>query len=284
MSGGKIAQALCLSATVASAAVTLVIFGFMALLGYPAITNGGLVAMLTGPWAPLQGAYGIHAMIIGTLAVSSLGMIIALPLCLGCAAFIQTVAPRRLGGICYRAIEIMTGMPTVIYGFVGIFLLVPLVREAFGHGSGLCILSAGAMLALVISPTMILFFVQGMARVPRSYLLAVSALGGTPVQRLLYVMLPQAWRSILAGVILAFGRAIGDTMIALMLAGNAVAAPHSILDSTRTLTAHIGLVIAADFDSPEFRSLFVCGLILYGLTAMAVLTVRFMAGYKRPIP
>ena len=281
MPGGKIAHALFLSATVISAVVTVAIFGFMALLGYPAFMDGRLGAMLTGPWAPGHHAYGIYAMIVGTLAVSSLGMIIALPLSLGCAALIQVIAPRGVGRIIYRLTELMTGIPTVIYGFVGIFLLVPLIREAFGHGSGLCILSAGLMLAMVISPTMILFFAQGLAGVPRSYLMAVSALGGTPVQQLIYVMIPQAWRSILAGVILAFGRAVGDTMIALMLAGNAVSVPRSILDSTRTLTAHIGLVIAADFDSPEFRSLFVCGLILYAFTTMAVLAVRFMAGHER---
>ena len=174
-------------------------------------------------------------------------------------------------------IQFMTGIPTVIYGFVGIFLLVPFVRESSGQGAGLAILTAGIMLSVLVAPTMILFFADGLARVPASYCLAVTAMGGTPVQRLVYVMLPHAWRSIVAGLALGFGRAVGDTMIALMLAGNAVARPDSLLDATRTLTAHIALIIAADFDSLEFRTLFICGLTLYSATTLAVLAMRSLA-------
>jgi phosphate transport system permease protein len=271
-----IAHTIFISAAWLSAGFTLMIFGFMAVLGYPILRDGQLFKMLTGPWSPIHQSYGIWPMIIGTLAIASLGLILAVPLSLGCAILIQVVAPRGFGHLLHKLVHLMTGIPTVIYGFVGIFLLVPLVREIFGHGSGLCILSASLMLALLISPTMILFFVQGLARVPRAYLMAVTAMGGTPIQRLVYVMLPNAWRSILAGLILSFGRAVGDTMIALMLAGNAVATPQSLLDSARTLTAHIALVIAADFDSLEFRSLFICGLILYLFTSLATLTMRWM--------
>jgi phosphate transport system permease protein len=271
-----IAHALFISAAWLSAALILMIFGFMAVLGYPIIRDGQLFGMLTGPWSPIRQNYGIQPMIIGTLAIASLGLILAVPLSLGCAILIQVVAPRGFGYLLHKMVQLMTGIPTVVYGFVGIFLLVPLVREIFGHGSGLCILSAGLMLALLISPTLILFFVQGLARVPRTYLLAVAAMGATPIQRLVHVMLPNAWRTILAGLILAFGRAVGDTMIALMLAGNAVAPPQSVLDSARTLTGHIALLIAADFDSLEFRSLFLCGLILYLFTSVATLTIRHM--------
>jgi phosphate transport system permease protein len=178
----------------------------------------------------------------------------------------------------------MTGIPTVIYGFVGIFLLVPLVREMSGRGSGLSILTAGLMLAVLVAPTMILFFADGLAKVPRAYCHAVTALGGTPVQRFLYVMLPQASRSILAGLVLGFGRAVGDTMIALMLAGNAVAQPESLLDAARTLTAHIALIIAADFDSLEFRTLFICGLTLYLVTTLAVVVMRRVAEKQKGTP
>ncbi|MEJ2041223.1 MAG: ABC transporter permease subunit, partial [Desulfosarcinaceae bacterium] len=139
---------------------------------------------------------------------------------------------------------------------------------------GLCILTAGVMLTVLIAPTLILLIADGLARVPRSYSQAAAALGATPVQRMVYIMLPQAWPGILAGIVLGLGRAVGDTMISLMLAGNAVAPPHSILDSARTLTAHIALVIAADFDSPEFRTLFICGLVLYLSTTLSVVAIR----------
>jgi phosphate transport system permease protein len=279
-----IAHAIFCSAAWLSAAFILIIFGFMAVLGYPIVRDGQFFEMLAGPWSPIRESYGIQPMIIGTLGIASLGLTLAIPLSLGCATLIHVVAPRGFGRLLHKMVHLMTGIPTVIYGFVGIFLLVPLIREFFGHGSGLCILSAGLMLALLISPTMILFFVQGLARVPRAYLMAATAMGGTPIQRLVYVMLPAAWRTILAGLILAFGRAVGDTMIALMLAGNAVATPQSLLDSARTLTAHIALIIAADFDSLEFRSLFICGLILYLFTSLATLTMRFMVTSRMQKP
>jgi phosphate transport system permease protein len=267
-------QGLFAAAAILGAAVTLLIFLFMAALGLPILVGGHLSRILLGPWSPLHHSYGIRPMILGTLYIVSLALSIAVPVSLGCAAFIQVTAPRGMARMVHWLVQLMTGIPTVIYGFVGIFLLVPLVRKSFGHGSGLCILTAGLMLSVLVAPTMILFFVDGLARVPAAYCQAVTALGGTPVQRLIHVMLPQAWRSILAGLVLGFGRAVGDTMIALMLAGNAVALPRSALDSARTLTAHIALIIAADFDSPEFRSLFVCGLTLYLVTTAAVIVMH----------
>jgi phosphate transport system permease protein len=274
MSRETIAHTVFFSAAWLSAACTLLVFGFMAVLGYPILRDGLLVNMLTGPWSPIHRSYGIQPMIVGTLWIASLGLILATPLSLGCAILIHVIAPRGFGRLLHTMVHWMTGIPTVVYGFVGIFLLVPLVRQIFGHGSGFCALTAALMLAVLIAPTMILFFVQGLAQVPRAYLMAAAAMGAAPIQRLVYIMLPGAWRSISAGLILAFGRAVGDTMIALMLAGNAVALPHSVLDSSRTLTAQIALVIAADFDSPEFRCLFLCGLFLYTFTLMATLAVR----------
>jgi phosphate transport system permease protein len=257
-----------------SAAVTLMVFVFMAMLGLPIIEKGHFLQMLWGPWSPLHQSYGIRPMILGSVCIALLALLIAVPISLGCAAFITVTAPKGPARMVHWLVQFMTGIPTVIYGFVGIFLLVPLIRELSGHGSGFCVLTAGLMLSVLVAPTMILFFVDGLTKVPRAYGYAVTALGGTPVQRLCYVLLPQAWRSVLAGLVLGFGRAVGDTMIALMLAGNAVALPESIWDAARTLTAHIALVIAADFDSPEFRTLFICGLTLYLATTLAVIIMR----------
>ena len=270
-------QGLFTLAALLSAALILSIFIFMAVLGLPLLGADQLFQVLTGPWSPDHQIYGIYPMIWGTLAIALLALLLAVPISLGCAVLIQVTAPKGPGRVLRRLVQLMTGVPTVIYGFVGIFLLVPLVREILGRGSGLCILSAGSMLSVLIAPTMILFFSQGLANVPRSHCQAVAALGGTPVQRLVYVMLPQARRSILAGIVLGLGRAVGDTMIALMLAGNAVAPPDSILASARTLTAHIALVFAADFDSPEFRTVFICGLMLYLGTTLSVAAIRAMS-------
>ncbi len=98
------------------------------------------------------------------------------------------------------------------------------------------------------------------------------------MQKLLYLQLPQAWPTVLAGVILGFGRAMGDTLISLMLAGNSIAVPRGVFDSGRTLTAHIALVLAADFASMEFKSIFACGLVLYTFSVVVVILLRYLTG------
>ena len=176
-------------------------------------------------------------------------------------------------------VRLMTGIPTVVYSFAALFLLVPFMRNILGQGSGMCILTAAPVLALLIAPTMIIFFVSSFEKVPRSSTLAVDALGGSEIQKLLYVIIPQAWPGIVNGVLLGFGRAMGDTMVSLMLAGNSTSPFNSLTESARTLTAHIALVMAFDFDSMEFKSIFVCGLFLYIFTAILMLLLRMSTVY-----
>jgi phosphate transport system permease protein len=214
-------------------------------------------------------------MVSGTLWIAFSAAVIALPMSLGTAFVVTSLGGPDLRRWLWAMVRFMTGIPTVIYGFVGIFLLVPLVRNGLG-GPGMSVAAAAFMLAVMISPTMILFFSDSLLAVDPAYCQAAKALGATRVQRLLYVMLPKALGGMTSGFILALGRALGDTLIALMLAGNAVAAPESLLDPARTLTAHIALVKAADYDSLEFRSIFACGIILYLFTAAAVACVRLL--------
>jgi len=257
--------------------VTLFIFGFMVYYGLPLLSGGRFAAILTSSWAPHQGLFGIAPMIAGTLAVSLLAMVFAFPLSMGCAILISVIGRGRLSVILRKLVEAMTAIPTVVYGFVGIFLLIPLVRNVFDAGSGMCVLSASLMLAVLVAPTMILFFCDSFDRVPGSYGNAVLALGGTKIQRFLHVTLPCAWPGIVIAFTLALGRAVGDTLIALMLAGNAVQTPDSVFDSARTLTAHIALVFAADNESLEFKAIFACGVSLYLFTAILVLMIRLAA-------
>ncbi len=256
------------------AAATLLVLGFMVLLSVPVFESGMFWKILTDPWSPDHGQFGILSMIVGTLYIAALSLSISFPISLGCSFFIQITHPGRPGRMFKKIVQLMTAIPTVIYGFVGVFLLVPVVRNLFSYGSGMCVLSASIMLGLLISPTMILFFSLGFQRVPKEYTDAVDALGGRPFQKLLYVILPHAWPGILTGIVLAFGRAMGDTLIALMLSGNSVMPPSCVLDSARTLTAHIAMVIAADFDSIEFKTIFVCGAVLYLMTGLGVFTAR----------
>ena len=261
-------------ASALSAFVTAAVLGFMVLLCLPVLKLDFIRHVLTAPWSPGQGQFGILPMMAGTLCIAFLSLVISFPISLGCAFFIEMLQPRGKGNLLKKAVQFMTAIPTVIYGFVGIFLLVPLIREIFAFGSGMCILSASLMLGLLISPTLILFFSQSFSLVPQNYLNAVDALGGTTCQKLYHVILPHAWKGVLTGVVLAFGRAMGDTLIALMISGNAVVMPSSLLDSARTLTAHIALIFAADFDSMEFKILFISGIVLYMMTSLGIFFTR----------
>ncbi len=266
-----------LGASILTAGTTLFILGFMLILAFPILTGGLLMDMLTKPWSPDQGSFGLISMIAGSIYIAFLALTLSFPISLGCSYFIGICNPVGPGKWLIKVVEFMTAIPTVIYGFTGIILLVPIIREWFLKGSGMCILSAAIMLGILISPTMILFFTQSFKMVPPTYLNAVDALGGSSAQKFLHVVLPYSLRGMLTGIILSFGRAMGDTLIALMISGNSVAMPGSILDSARTLTAHIALIIAADFDSIEFKTIFICGILLYSMTGTGVILVRYSA-------
>jgi phosphate transport system permease protein len=270
----KISEKLFTFAAIFSAAATAAIFGFLIVLGLPLLWEGRLFYLLMQMWAPRDGLYGIYPMLLGTFFISSLGVAFAIPFSLGAASLIGVFAPGGFGRFLRKVMQMAVGIPTVIYGFVGVFLLVPFIREFFKSGSGFCALSAALMLAVLVTPTMVLFFIDGFERIPKSYLNAVDALGGSEVQKLMYVILPYSWRHIVGGIVLSIGRAIGDTLLALMLSGNAAQIPNTLLESARTLTAHIALVIASDYESPEFHSIFACGLALYIFSTVVILLIR----------
>ena len=274
-----IAKGIFLSCAGASAVMTSAVFFFMIVLGFPLFEGISFVSVWTGRWSPYEGLYGIGPMVAGTLWIALLAVIISLPLSTGTSFVITSLGGARLRKFLFSMVRFMTGIPTVIYGFVGIFLLVPLIREYLG-GAGMSILAAGIVLAILITPTMVLFFSHSLMAVNPSHVQSARALGANRVQRLLYVMLPEAIGGMTTGLILSLGRAIGDTLIALMLAGNALAMPEHLLDPARSLTAHIALVKAADYDSLEFRSIFACGIALYLFTTAAVIVVRTF-GRKR---
>lgn len=260
-----------------SGLLTIAVFLMMLVLGWPLLSSGQFITLLSQEWLPGKEVYGIYPMLLGSLSISVLALGFSLPISLGTAFVAATLAPRPCRKAVLAMVRFMAGIPTVIYGFVAVFLLVPFMREQFTGGSGLNILTASMVLALLIAPTMIAYFIGGLGNVDKSYCLAVDALGGRPVQKLLYLQLPQAWPTVVAGIIMGLGRAMGDTLISLMLAGNSVAVPHAAVDAGRTLTAHIALVIAADFASMQFKSIFACGLVLYVFTLIVVVLLRLLS-------
>lgn len=273
----KLLQHLFKAAAFGSGLTIVAVFCMMLYLGWPLLQSGQLLEMLGQQWRPNDGIYGIYPMLVGSLAISSLALIISLPMSIGVACVATTLAPSSIRVVILAMIRFMAGIPTVVYGFVAIFLLVPLMREQITGGSGLNILTASLVLAFLIAPTMIVFFVNGLTNIPKPYCLAIDAIGARPIQKLLYLLLPQSWSCIVSGSILGLGRAMGDTLISLMVAGNSVAIPEAVSDSARTLTAHIALVVAADLNSMEFKTIFACGLVLYVSTVVMVVGLRLLA-------
>ena len=262
-----------------SGLLLIAILFMMVFLGWPLIESGRFTALFSPEWNPLQLHYGILPMVVGSLRITLLALFFSLPMSISAACLAESLAPRPLRRLLLLAIRFMAGIPTVVYGFVAVFLLVPLMREYFIQGSGFSILTASLVLAVLIAPTMIIFFVNGLQSVPRSYCAAVDSLGARPMQKLVYLLIPQAYPTFLIGIILGLGRAMGDTLISLMLAGNSVAMPESIAESGRTLTGHIALVIAADFSSMEFTTIFACGLTLSLFTICLILSIRLLGHF-----
>ena len=170
-------------------------------------------------------------------------------------------------------VRFMTTIPTVVYGFAAVFLLTPLIRRAFG-GSGMCLLAAGLILTLEILPTMVLVMQAGLS--PRLSRLCPwgQALGFSKLGLFRLFVLPRSRRTLAAAAVLGFGRAAGDTLIPLMLAGNAVQVPQGLLSSIRTLTAHMALVTSNEVGGAAYGSLFCAGLILLVVNAGASITLH----------
>ncbi len=267
-------KGLLLGATIISCGSVLAILGFLCYFAVPIFSQGHLGEIFASDWRPFQGRFGILPMIAGSLCLAAAAMGMAFPLALGLCGFAQGLGPRRLGRPLLGLIHFMTGIPTVIYGFVSVIFLVPLVRGLFPESTGYSWLTATLTLGLMILPTIVLVIQAQLQQVDARVRLAAAALGFSPAQTLLWVLAPLASRGLWAAAVLGFSRAVGDTIIALMVAGNAAQVPHSLLDSIRTLTAHIALVVATDSTSQAYQSIFASGLILFGLTAAVNLCLR----------
>jgi phosphate transport system permease protein len=213
-------------------------------------------------------------MCVGSVSLSLCALGLAFPPAVGICCLVTILAPRKPARFFLILIHFMTSIPSVIYGFVSVFLLVPLVREWFRSGTGFSFLTAALCLSLLILPTIVLVFHARLQQVDPGLRLASEAMGLTPPQQLRHVLIPVASKGLVVALVLGFRRAMGDTMISLMLAGNAPQVPHSLFASIRTLTAHIALVLATDSQSMPYRSVFASGLILFLLMGAVNLLIR----------
>ena len=250
-----------LAACVSIASVAL-ICGFLVVNSVPALQEIGLIQFLTGQkWKPGNDIYGILPMILGSIYVTAGAILLGVPIAVLTAIFMARFCPRRLYRILKPAINLMAGIPSVIYGFFGLVVLVPVVRDVFG-GKGYSLLTASIMLALMILPTVIGVAEAAIRAVPESYYEGSLALGASHERSVFFAVFPAAKSGVLAGVILGIGRAIGETMAVIMVAGNQPRMPNGILNGVRTLTTNIAMDMGYAADLHR-GALIATGLVLF---------------------
>ena len=255
---GRVFLALALSSISALALITV----FIIVKGVPIIVQTGVWNFIFGmSWAPGHGEFGIFPMIIGTVTVTLGAAILGVPIGICCSIFLSEFAPATLRNIFRPAIQLLAGIPSVVYGFWGLLFIVPFIRDYFG-GPGLSILAGSIILAIMVLPTVISISEVSILALPRQYKEGALALGLTHWQAIRSVILPAAKSGIVAAVILGIGRAIGETMAVIMVLGNAVAVPESILDPVRTLTTNIGIEMGYASGQHQ-EALFATGIVLF---------------------
>ncbi|MDR4513202.1 phosphate ABC transporter permease subunit PstC [Nitrosomonas sp.] len=257
---------------VLAALVMLLILCFLLLESWPVLTGLSVFRFLTdASWHPLEGTYNLMPMLAGTLLASIGALILAVPLGIASALFIVFFAPLHLASIYKRLIELLAGIPSVVFGFWGLTTLAPLIGEWQPPGASL--LAGVLVLTLMILPMITITAYTALAAVPKELLQNASALGLSRWGTVRGVALPAARTGITAGIILAAARALGETMAVLMVAGNVVQYPESVFDPVRTLAANIALEMA--YAMGDHRSvLFVSGLLLM----LLVMLLSAMAG------
>ncbi|MED5390027.1 MAG: phosphate ABC transporter permease subunit PstC [Pseudomonadota bacterium] len=265
----------------AGGAAVLVLGGIVAVLviqSVPFLVEHGW-ALWGNDWQPGLGRYGMAAMVAGSVLVSMLALGIAGPVAVLLAAWLRYFAPTIRRPILIL-VELMAGIPSVVYGLWGMLVLVPWINQWAPPGASW--LAASLVLALMILPLALLVTDTALGQLPGRYLQAGQALSLSRVGMLRRVLLPQAWPSIVSGLVLQFGRALGETMAVLMVAGNVVQWPASLFDPVRTLTANIALEMA--YATGDHRiALFASGLLLLLVTAvLLILSWRVRGGEYEP--
>lgn len=246
----------------------VLIAGFLLWEARPILTTVPLQRFwLDDRWQPTQAAYNLMPMAWGTLAVTLGAVVVATPLGVGSALFCQYYAPPVVAQLYRRLIELLAGIPSVVYGFWGLVVLVPLIQRWQPPGPSL--LAGIVVLSGMILPTIALTAIASLTEVPDDYWLGATALGASPWASIAGVMLPAAQAGIWSGILLGTGRAIGETMAVLMVCGNVVQTPRSLFDPVRTLTANIALEMAYAL-SQHRAALFVSGLLLLGMVVALV--------------
>ncbi|MFU0832533.1 MAG: phosphate ABC transporter permease subunit PstC [Oscillospiraceae bacterium] len=214
---------------------------FLFLNGVPAMAKIGIFDFLMGTtWKPnnTPASFGILPMILGSIYVTAGAAVIGVPIGILTAVFMAKYCPKRLYRILKPAINLLAGIPSIVYGFFGLVVIVPFIRDTFG-GTGSNMLTASILLGIMILPTIVGVSESAIRAIPKSYYEGALALGASHERSIFFVMLPAAKSGIMAAVVLGIGRAIGETMAVIMVAGNQARMPAGLLKGVRTLTANI---------------------------------------------
>ncbi|MBQ7733414.1 MAG: ABC transporter permease subunit [Synergistaceae bacterium] len=257
------------------AAILGTVTAFILYSGIEALTQSSRLALFGSVWSPASGKFGILTMIQASILLALSALALGWLLSLGLCCLMNGLAPKVIAKVIMLIINMMAAIPTVVYGFAAVFLLVPVIRDALG-GTGFCWLTAGVILALQGVPAMTIIMNGAMSQISHESKLTSQALGFTNVQHLTHVVLPLSGKAMISAAIIGFGRAVGDALLPTMLAGNAIRFAHSPLDSMRTLTAHISLVLSSDIGGGEHLSLLLAGALLLTFCAIVSLAARHL--------
>lgn len=229
-----------LIAACASVLAVILICVFLFANGIPAMSEIGFLDFLFGQkWKPGNDIYGILPMILGSIYVTGGAIIIGVPIALLTAVFLAYFCPKKIYRFCKAGINLMAGIPSVVYGFFGLVLMVPTIKSIFHIRSGATMLTASLLLAIMVLPTIIGVTEAALQSVPQSYYEGALALGATHSKSVFFTIVPAAKSGIVTGIVLGIGRVIGETMAVIMVAGNQPVMPQGALEGVRTMTANI---------------------------------------------
>lgn len=257
----------------------LLIFAFTMMQAAPVFTDIGLANFFSFTWAPTEGQYGILSLLAGSGLVTIGALVLGVPLGVGTAVYLTEIATDRVRALISPAVDLLAGIPSIIYGFFGMVIIRPVVAELTG-GMGFGALTAWFVLAIMIVPTITTLTIDALNSIPMGIREASYAMGATKWQTIYKVVIPAARFGIVDAVVLGMGRAIGETMAVLMVVGNAPVIPDSISSPVSTLTSQIALDMS--YSSGLHRTaLFGMGVVLFIISAALVGIVRLISKKKR---